>query len=140
MNKTPLDIYEDMPEGMKRYINNFGWHFNKKAYEYATSFMSRINPITKKEEKVDCYTKEQVDKLLEDYNINVKNKVMYDYVYVASMCKADYLSKSVPDKEHLAMFVRDTVDDFDTADTTTFRRWVATMVGNGNPIDWYEIC
>lgn len=22
---------------------------------------------------------------------------------------------------------------------TTFRRWMQTMIGNGNPIDWYEI-
>ena len=28
----------------------------------------------------------------------------------------------------------------DASDETTFRRWVATMVGNGLPIDWYEIC
>lgn len=28
----------------------------------------------------------------------------------------------------------------DASDETTFRRWVATMVGNGIPIDWYEIC
>lgn len=140
MSKVPLDIYDDMPDGMRKYIQNYGWHFNKKAYEYATKFMTRINPITKKEERVEAYTKQDVDKLLEDYNITVKNKIMYDYVYVATMCKADYLSKSIKDKEHLAMFVRDTVDDFDASDTTTFRRWVATMVGNGEPIDWTEIC
>lgn len=32
------------------------------------------------------------------------------------------------------------VDDVDASDETTFRRWVATMIGNGLPIDWYEIC
>lgn len=64
----------------------------------------------------------------------------FGYVFAATMCKADYLGKSIPDKEHLAMYVKDTIDDVDASDETTFRRWVATMVGNGLPIDWYEIC
>ena len=32
------------------------------------------------------------------------------------------------------------IDDSDASDETTFRRCVATMIGNGTPIDWYEIC
>ena len=32
----PLDIYDEMPKDMKKYITNYGWHFNKRAYEYAT--------------------------------------------------------------------------------------------------------
>lgn len=27
----------------------------------------------------------------------------------------------------------------DTSSETTFRRWVATMIGNGDPIDWTEL-
>lgn len=56
------------------------------------------------------------------------------------MCKADYLGSSIEDEHHLIKYVKDTVDDVDASDETTFRRWVATMVGNGIPIDWYEIC
>lgn len=72
--------------------------------------------------------------------VKLKNKVMYDYVFAATMCKADYLGNSITDEEHLAKYVKDTVDDVDASDETTFRRWVATMIGNGSPIDWYEIC
>lgn len=64
---------------------------------------------------------------------------MYDYVYAALMCKADYLGSSIEDEKHLAIYIKDTIDDYDASDETTFRRWVATMIGNGNPIDWYEI-
>ena len=32
------------------------------------------------------------------------------------------------------------INNIDASDETTFRRWVATMIGNGLPIDWYEIC
>ena len=64
---------------------------------------------------------------------------MYDYVFVATMCKADFLGSSVPDEEHLALYIKDTVDDIDANDGTVFRRWMQTMVGNGTPIDWHEI-
>lgn len=106
----------------------------------ATKLMFKRNIKTNRDEPIEAYTKEEVDELLKEYNVEVKNKIMYDYVFAATMCKADYLGKSIPDKEHLAMYVKDTIDDVDASDETTFRRWVATMVGNGLPIDWYEIC
>lgn len=136
----PLDIYDDMPSSMKRYISNFGWHFNKKAYEYATKFMYKINNNIKQKEYIIPYTKEQIDDLLNQYNITITNKILHDYVYIASMCKADYFGSSITNEEQLLLFVKDTIDDADVSDETTFRRWIATMIGNGNPIDWDEIC
>ena len=114
--------------------------FVKKAYEYATKLMTKRNPKTNREERVEAYTKEEVDSLLKEYDIELKNKIMHDYVFAATMCKADYLGSSIEDEQHLIKYVKDTVDDVDASDETTFRRWVATMVGNGIPIDWYEIC
>lgn len=57
MKRTPLDVHEDMPIGMKRYINNYGWHFNKRAYEYATKLMFKRNTKTNREEAIEAYTK-----------------------------------------------------------------------------------
>jgi len=139
MKHIPLDVHDDMPEGMRRYISNFGWHFNKKAYEYATKLMRKRSPKTNMEERVKAYTKEEVDAMLITYNVELKRKIMYDYVFVATMCRADYLGSSIEDEEHLVKYIKDTVDDVDASDETTFRRWVATMIGNGAPIDWYEI-
>ena len=139
MRNIPLDIYDDMPNDMKRYINNYGWHFNKKAYIYATDLMKKLNNKTNREEYIKAYTKEEVDKLLQDNNIELKHKIMYDYVFVASMGLADYLGSSIEDNKHLALYIKDTIDDIDASTETTFRRWVATMIGNGNPIDWNDI-
>ena len=136
---NPLDMHDDMPIGMKRYISNYGWHFNKRAYDYAATQIKKRNSRTLKEENVEPYTKEYVDELLVKYNVQLKRKIMYDYVYAALMCKADYLGSSIEDEKHLALYIKDTIDDYDASDETTFRRWVATMIGNGNPIDWYEI-
>lgn len=140
MRNVPLDIYDEMPTAMKKYITNYGWHFNKKAYEYAVKLMRKRNNKTNTEESVNAYTKEEVDNLINKYGIDIKNKIMYDYVYVATMCKADYLGSSIETDRQLITYVKDTVDDVDASNETTFRRWVATMVGNGTPIDWYEIC
>ena len=139
MKNVPLDIYDDMPIGMKRYITNYGFHFNKKAYEYAVKFMKKRNPKTNIDEIIEPYTKEYIDNLIQQYNITIKNKIMYDYIFAATMCKADYLGSSIEDEYHLILYVKDTVDDVDADTSTTFRRWMQTMIANGIPIDWYEI-
>lgn len=138
MAKLPLDIYDDMPPLMKRYISNNGWHFNKKAYEYAAKLMKKRNAVTGKLETVEAFTKDQIDELLTKNEVKLDNAVMYDYVYVAQIAKAD-LYKSIPDEQHLALYVKDVIDDVDTSPETTFRCWTAKMVGNGDPIDWEEI-
>lgn len=139
MEYKALDIYDDMPNSMKRYISNYGWHFNKKAYEYAVKYMKRLDNATNMKIKVVPYTKQEVDNILTNHNVYVSNKIMYDYVYVATMCKADYLGSSIKDENHLALYIKDTIDDVDASNETTFRRWLATMIGNGIPIDWDEI-
>lgn len=138
-NKTPLDIYDDMPKAMKKYIANYGWHFNKKAFEYAVSYMKIKDENSGTSKPLKAISKDEIDKLLLKYSIELDNNIMYDYVYIANMCKSDFLGKSIPDERHLVLYVKDTIDDVDASDTTTFRRWVATMIGNGTPIDWDEI-
>ena len=55
-----------------------------------------------------------------------------------TMCKANYLGSSIVNEKYLAKYVKDVVDNPDTSDEITFRRWVATIIGNGKPIDWSE--
>lgn len=137
--RQPLDLYDDMPRDMRKYLSNNGWHFNKKACDFAVSLMKKENPSTKKKEKIEPYTKEQVDEMLKKYNIVLENNVGYDYVFVANMCKADYLKSSITDEHHLALYVKDTIDDIDAGDGVTMRRWYSTMVANGEMVDWEEI-
>ena len=135
----PLDIYDDMPRDMRIYLSHYGWHFNKQACEFAVSLMKRKNPTTGKLEKIEAYTKEQVDEMLKKYNVAIEDKSNYDYVYVANMCKADYLKSSIIDDQHLALYVKDTIDDPDAGDGVTMRRWYATMVANGEMVEWSEM-
>lgn len=137
--KQPLDIYDEMPEGMRAYLQHYGWHFNRKACEYAVSLMRKKNPATGKMERIEPYTKEQVDELLRKNNVSIEDTRNYDYVFAANMCKADYLKSSVPDEAHLALYIKDVIDDPDAEDGVTMRRWYATMVANGEMVDWSEI-
>ena len=101
--------YDEIPEGMMIYINNYGCHFNKKLCKEA---VSRMYCITNgKKEYIIPYTKEEVEEMLNAYNIKLKNNKLYDAVYVANMCKADFLGKSVPTEEHLAKYVKYLIDD-----------------------------
>lgn len=137
----PLDAYEldYMPKAQRIYLMHHGWHFDKNAYEYAASMMRRINKSTGKLEKVPRYTKEEVDSLLRKYSIEVEEKGGYDYVYVAQMCKADLYGSSIPDEQHLAMYVKDVCDDADMAEGTIMRKWYASMVAMGEPVEWEEL-
>lgn len=122
---------------MKVYINNYGCHFNKKLCKEATSRMYTKN--NNKKEFIEPYTKEQVDELLETNGIKLKRNKLYDAVYVANMCVADYLGKSVPDEKHLAMFVKDMIDDPDAEEGFIFNRFYADCMFMDNPVDWEDM-
>ena len=130
--------YDEIPEGMKVYINNYGCHFNKKLYEEAVRRMYKEDEEGR-EEEIKPYTKEQVERMLDGYGIKLKRNKLYDACYVAAMCKADYLGKSVPDEKHQAMFIRDMIDDADAESGFIFNRFYADQMFMDCPIDWDEM-
>ena len=83
--------------------------------------------------------KEAVDALLKTYQIEIKNNQLYDYVYVANICKADFLGRSVLDEQHLCKYVWDVIDDVDGYDGIVFNRWYADMCRQGIPISWSDM-
>lgn len=129
---VPLDIYDDFPKYMRKYLQNYGWHFNKALCHYATSLMKKGG------KKLEVLTKEQVDKILQQNSVHIENNFGYDYIFVANMCKADYFGSSIADEKHFALYIKDTLDDEDAAEGTTMRRWYATMVANGKSVDWED--
>lgn len=129
--------YDEIPEGMKYYINNYGCHFNKKLCDEAVDRMYVEKDGRK--EKIVPYSKEEVDRLLSTYGITLKRNRMYDAVYVANMCKADFLGKSVPSEEFLAKYVKDVIDDVDAESGYVFNRFYADCMFMDSPIDWDEM-
>jgi hypothetical protein len=129
--------YDEIPEGMKRYINNYGCHFNKKLYEEAVSRMYK--EVNGKKEYMKPYTKEQIDQILTNNGIKLERNKLYDACYVFMMCAADFLGKSIPNESYQAKYVKDLIDDADAEEGFIFNRFYADQMFMNNPIDWDEM-
>lgn len=139
MKRDSLDIYDELPEDMVEYLRFNGRHFNRKLCSFAIGKMTVRNLSTGVGEKLVPISKESLDSLLKNYKIELKNNQLHDYVFVANMCKADFLGSSVPDEQHLCKYVKDVIDDVDGYDGIVFNRWYADMCRKGIAIDWFEM-
>ena len=135
MERTDLTQYDIKPEAMINYLRYNGPHFNKKLLEFAVSNMTKQN-----DEKIIQFTKQDIDEKLKSTNTILKNNQLYDYVFVANMCKADFLGESVPnDNIHLCLYIKNVIDDPDGYDGLPFNRWYADMCRKGIVINWEEM-
>lgn len=133
---------EMMPQSMIAYLVNYGWHFNQRAVDFAASNMKKRKRDSKDEndlEPITPYTKEEVDEILKKHNIKLEHNQMCDYIYVANKAQADYLGSSIEDEKHLALHIKDEIDDVDRKDGVIMKMWYAMMYGNGIGIPWYEL-
>ena len=105
-----LDTYSKMPSGMKEYLEAYGWHFSKKMCEWATGKM-KCKDETGKAKKLEPMKKDEVEELLKKHNVKLENDKGYDAVYVANMAKNDFYKSAIADEQHLALFVKDYIDD-----------------------------
>lgn len=114
--------YDIKPEGFLNYLRYYGSHFNRKLCEFACKQLVSQD-----------YTKERIDSLLQQHNIQLKNSKLYDCVYVANWCKSIFYGSSISDEKHLALFLKDI---FEKEGELIFNRWYADMAKQGVPIEW----
>ena len=129
-----LDTYDTMPSGMKEYLSYYGWHFNKKLCDYAVNKMRKAGGT-----KIAAYTKENLEQLLKNHGIEIKQAKGYDCVFVANMAKADYLGSSITDELHLLKFIKDYIDDPDGYEGLPMTRYFADVIGSGEVINWEDM-
>lgn len=117
----------------RKYQRLYGPHFTKELCDFAVSLMEDDKgPITP-------ITKQQLEEKLKVQNITLEYNKLYDAVYVANMCKADYLGDAVPNNDYnLCMYVKKTIDDPDGYDGQPFNRWMSDIEGMHIPVDWSE--
>ena len=132
--KQRLDTYEDMPQDMRSYLSNYGWHFNKHLCEWAIFQMRDKN-----NSKITPYDKEKVETMLKQYGVEIPSEKIYDAVYVLHMARADYMGSSIADEAHLAKFVGDYINDPDGYDEVSMTRFYADCVGKGIAIHWSDV-
>lgn len=95
--------------------------------------------MSKSEGPIKAFTKEQIDEKLTSQNIKLEYNELHDYVYVANMCKADFLGQSVPDDDyHLCLYIKNVIDDPDGYDGQVFYRWLSDVEGMNIHVDWEE--
>ena len=132
-----LDIYDKLPSGMKEYLSTYGWHFSKKMCEWAVGNMKAEK--NGKPEKLEAMKKDEVEELLKKFGVKLEHDKGYDCVYVANMAKNDFYKSSIQDDAHLALFIKDYIDDVDSYPGMPFTRFYADCIGSGTPILWEQM-
>lgn len=130
-----LDYKEEFPSGMEKYLSFYGWHFSKAMCEWASSKMYRTDKGVKK--YITPYTKDTFENAMKRYGIVFP--FSYDALYVANMCKADFLESSIIDEAHLVLYVKDVIEDPDAYEGMVFTRFYADCIGSGTSIDWEDM-
>lgn len=130
--RQSLDSFDILPAEMRAYLRHNGWHFNKKMFEFACKHMRKSG------KPIDCVKRDAIDELLKKYGISISDTDSYDYVYVANMCKADFLGTAIEDEKHMVQFVKDYIEDEDQADGFVFHRFYADCCLNGIRVPWED--
>ncbi len=124
--------HQDKATNKDLYVENYGYHFNKKLCEFALSEMHHPD-------KPDNLTWEQVMSILDKYKIKLDTSYPYDIYYVANMAYHDYYKHSIKDDEHLALFIQDYLEDEDGYEGVPFCRWLTDMQHKSVKINWGEM-
>ena len=120
---------------MEEYLSAHGRHFSKPMLEWAVDMMR-----DRLDRKVKLVDKKRFDELMKIYGIELKRtEGFYDGVYVWCMATSDYLGSSVIDEQHLAMYVRDYIDDIDGNPTRAFDEFYINCVAKGVDIPWIDL-
>lgn len=112
---------------------NGGWHFNKKACDYAVQNLRGMD-----NKPIKPMSKEEVDEMLKKQGVKLEKNKGWDYVYAANLGKSDMGSGpgTLPDEKSLAQYVKRTIDDPDAADGEVMGCWYTKMIFRHIPVDW----
>lgn len=119
------------PPDKSAYLGENGWHFNKKANDYAVQFLKDKN-----NKPIKPYSKEEVDDMLKRHNVTLEKNKGWDYVYVANMAKSDMDGSPLADERSIASYVKIVIDDVDAADGEIMACWYTKMLFRHIPVDW----
>ena len=134
MHEDVMTILDMVPEGYREYKRRNGCHFTEALCEFAVDRMKKEDG-----ERIKAMSPQEVDTLLKEFKVELKNKKGFDHVFVANMGLADYLGESVPDMEHLARYVKDVIDDPDGYEGIAFCRWLADVAAMKVEVPWEEV-
>ena len=118
----------------EEYVDQYGFHFNKKLYEWAVSLMTDRDG-----NNVKAKTKDEVDAFLKSYGVLIDRNIGHDVPYVHAMLYSDCWGSSYTTEEQLALGIKDFLDDPDGSDTKAFDHFVVDCRAKEYPIFWDEM-
>ena len=130
-----LDYYDITPKGMDAYLASHGRHFSKPMLEWAVSMMR-----DRAGKRLNVPEKKHLDEALKTYGVELsRNNGYYDAPYVYAMAKSDYWGSSIQDEAHLALYVKDYIDDKDGNETRAFDEFYINCIAKGVDIPWEDV-
>lgn len=130
-----LDYYDILPKGMDAYLASHGRHFSKPMLDWAVGMMRGRNG-----NRISVPDKKLFDERMSIHGVSLDNASgFYDGVYVWCMATSDYLDSSIPDEKHLALYVKDYIDDVDGSPTRAFDEFYINCVAKGIDIPWGDV-
>lgn len=139
MCNVRLDARDRFPSGMEEYLEQNGWHFNKKMCDWAVKHMRKKNKQNGEYTALEPFERERCEAILKQYGVDMSAFIGYDFVYVLNMCRADYYGSSIIDESHMALFVKDYLGDPDGYEGVAFTRYYADCIGKGTLIPWEDM-
>lgn len=131
-----LDTYERLPEGLARYLSQYGPHFSPRLCKWAVGRMVVKDEATGKEKRLEAWTQDEVEDMLKKNGVEIRNAEGSDLAYLANMLKADFYKKSIPDEQHLCLHMKLYCDDVDGDPCRVFDEFYAACIGKGTVIPW----
>lgn len=132
---TRLDFYDILPAGMEAYLASHGHHFSRPMLEWAVSMMRGRNGA-----RSEAPDRKEFDNIMRSYGQELdRSHGYYDGIYVWCMAKSDYMGSSITDEQHLAMFVKDYIDDIDGNPTRAFDEFYINCIAKGIDIPWEDL-
>lgn len=121
-------------DGLVEYIERHGRHFGKALFEFAVSLMRGRDG-----RPLEIWDGERCSAFLKEQGVIPSRGNDHDAAYVVNMARADYYGSSLDDPRHLALFVRDYLDDIDGSPSRAFDEFCAKVKALKTDVPWDKL-
>jgi hypothetical protein len=121
-------------ENEAQYMDAHQGHFSKALAQWAISRM-RTKGEGRRLVKINAVPLDEVESILQEHEVNVKEESIYDAWYLYNMCLADY-KRSLHESKDIVTFIDETINDPDCEPTAVLACFRAKMDVMDVPIHW----
>lgn len=124
-----------MSEGEAQYMDENKGRFSCALAEWAISSMRKKDEETGTMKSIQRHSMQEMEEVLRQCGVQVKEEDIYTAWYLYNMCFADY-PKSLPNKQAISYFIKETLYDPDCCPEAVLAQFRAKMDAMNVPIHW----